>query len=178
MASRGRPACIANSALVNADSIRASRVTSDNDLGCASAAFSSSLRASSTWSRDPQFDTDSHGLLMLAGQFDHLPELTVPPVATAHVSRVDPILVKRLGAAWKLREQLVPVVVEVADQGNRAPGLVQTLTNIFNSRGGVGIVDGDAYHFRTGLRKLQNLSGRCCRVSGIGVGHGLHDNGR
>src|SRR5690606_38470305 len=51
-------------------------------------------------------DADAHRLVVPAGDFDHLREVIVAPLAAAHVARIDAVLGKRLGAIGKLREQL------------------------------------------------------------------------
>ena len=80
----------------------ASRITSWAGCGSGSALFSSIRRASSSWSRLPQFTPMRTGLSIAAGDLDHLGELRVALAAAADVAGVDAVLGQRLGAGRML----------------------------------------------------------------------------
>ena len=70
------------------------------------------------------------------------------------------------------------VVVKIADDGNVAARIEQTLLDFREGCGGFGHVDGDADEFGAGLREFEALLRGRGDVGRVGVGHGLHDHGR
>src|ERR1700747_2947397 len=70
------------------------------------------------------------------------------------------------------------VIVKIADKRRLAAGVEHALLDFGDGGGGFGDVYGDADHFRAGGRKLEALLHRGANVSGIGIGHGLDDDGR
>ena len=78
--------------------------------------------------------------------------LLVAAPARADVARVDPVFVecfRRLGIPG---EQQVAVVVKVANQRGRAPGVEHSLLDVGHGRRGFGGIDGDPDHLGAGLR--------------------------
>ena len=78
----------------------------------------------------------------------------------------------------KLGEQTVAVVVKIADQRHVAAHVIQHLADARHLRGGLGSVHGDAHQFGTGLGQFIHLTRSALRIGGVGVGHGLHHDGR
>ena len=68
-----------------------------------------------------------------------------------------------------LREQQVPVVVEVADERRRAAGVEHALLDLGHGRRRLGQVDGDAHHLRAGLGQLDALLRPSPRASAVSV---------
>ena len=70
----------------------------------------------------------------------------------------------------------MPVVVEVANDGNAHALTVKLLDNRRNRSCGRVIVYSDSNKFRTSLRQRRDLLNCGGNVSGIRIGHGLHHN--
>ena len=75
-------------------------------------------------------------------------------------------------------QQLVAVVVEIADQRHRRAHHRQPVDDARHGGGGLGGVDGDAYHLRAGAPQFGHLLHRRGDVGGVGVGHRLHHHRR
>jgi hypothetical protein len=73
-------------------------------------------------------------------------------------------------------EQLVAVVVKVADQRHVATLAIQRFADAGDAGCGATVVDGDAYQLGTGVRQFQHLSGGRIHVGCVGIGHRLHDD--
>src|SRR6185503_20894316 len=114
----------------------------------------------------------------LDGALDHGGELLVAPGAAADVAGVDAVLGERLRARRVLREQLVPVEMEVADQRHAAADRVEPIADAGHGRRRLGRVHGDAHQLRAGARQLLDLARGGLRVLGVGIGHRLHDDRR
>ncbi|MNV33792.1 hypothetical protein D3C71_1251750 [compost metagenome] len=120
---------------------------------------------------------DAHGLVVLDGELDQLRELGVLLLAEADIARIDAVLGQGLGARRFLGQQLMAVVVEVADQGHINAHHLQLLDDARDCRRRFGIVDGQPHHFRTGAPQLGDLLHAAGDVGGIGIGHRLDDHG-
>ncbi len=123
-------------------------------------------------------DADAHRLAIAARHIDHLRKIIATFGATPDVARIDAVLRQRLCARRKLRQQLVAVVVKIADQRNIESHFVQLLANRRDFGRSLGRVDRDADNFRSGLRELFDLNRGRDRVGGIGIGHRLHHHRR
>src|SRR5690606_32429542 len=105
-------------------------------------------------------DADAYRLVVAAGHFDHLGEIVVAALAAAHVAGVDAVLRERLRAIGNLGQQLVAVVVEIADQRHRHPHAVELLAYGDDFARGLRGVHRDAHELGTGLGQLLDLDGR------------------
>src|SRR5688500_9283536 len=76
---------------------------------------------------------------------------------TADVARIDTVLRERLRACRILREKQVPVVVKVADDGDRESEAVERLDNLGNGSGRRLVVDGDPNELTPGAGKIRHL---------------------
>ena len=119
---------------------------------------------------------DAHRLLILHRDFDHGAEIRVAGLADAGVAGIDAVLGQIARALGILRQQNVPVVVEVADDGHADALLVELLDDVGNGCGRLVIVHGDAHQFRPGAGQCRDLLHGRGDVGGIGIGHGLHHN--
>ena len=135
-------------------------------------------RAASSWSRLPQLTPIRTGFVMPTSDFDDGGELLVLFLATADVAGVDAVFVEQFGACRIFAQQPVAVEVKVADQRHGDTSRIQALADRRHSGGGLLVVDGDPYQFRTCLRQFRHLGGGRRDVGGIGVGHRLHHDGR
>ena len=109
-----RPVSSASSAERSADWIIASIITSRASRGSASAAFASISSVSSCLVERAPVDADAHRLVVVDRDPDDRREVLVVALG-ADVARVDPVLGERRGHLRVLDQQLVAVVVEVAD---------------------------------------------------------------
>ena len=96
----------------------------------------------------------------------------------AHVTRVDAVLGQCLGTVWIVGQQLVAVVMEIADQRHVAAHLAQPVAYRCDHACGLRRFHRDAHQLRAGTRQLRHLDGRGDFILGVGVGHGLHHNRR
>ena len=123
-------------------------------------------------------DADANRLAVVDRHLADGRELLVAPGARAHVAGIDAVLVECGRAVRVARQEQVPVVVEVADERRRAPGIEHPLLDLGHGRGGDGDVHRDAHHLRSGFPQLDHLSRRCLRIGSVGHGHRLDDHGR
>ena len=121
---------------------------------------------------------DAHGLAVLDRGLDDGGELTVLLVLEADIAGIDAILVERFRAGRMIGEQLVPDIMEVADDRRGDADLEQALLDVRHRRGGFVAIDGDAHHLGAGARQIGDLLEGRVDVRGVGIGHRLHDNGR
>src|SRR5262249_22530945 len=96
----------------------------------------------------------------------------------ADVSGIDPVLVQGFGHLRELRQQDVPVVVEVADQRGLDAGVEHPPLDLRHGLRRFRDVDRDPDHLRTGAGELDALLCRPRRVGGVGVRHRLDDDRR
>ena len=120
---------------------------------------------------------DAHRLAVLERLLDHDREVLLAGVALADVARIDAVLGEGLRAGGLLPQQLVAVVVEVADQGDGAVHGVEAVADLRDSGGGLGGVDGYADQLGAGVGEVFALDGGGDGVDGVGVGHRLDDRG-
>ena len=123
-------------------------------------------------------DADAHRLVVAQRALDQRGELLVALRALADVAGIDAVLGQRARAVGILRQQLVAVVVKVADQRHAAARRVQAPADFRHLRGGLRRVDGDAHQLRAGARERFDLARGGGRVLGVGVGHRLHHHRR
>ena len=86
-------------------------------------------------------------------------------------------LARASGAGGVFFEQLVAVVVEVADDGDVDAAFVEAFDDVRDGLSGVVVVDGDADELGAGFDELGNLLDGRGGVGGVGVGHRLDDDG-
>ena len=118
---------------------------------------------------------NAHRLVVLDGDLDDGAKVLVAPLAT-DISRIDAILRERPGAFRKLREQQVPVVVEVPDDRNGDTHRGETRNDLRDRCRRFLGVDRDANDLRAGRRERGHLDRGAGRVGGVGVRHRLHDH--
>ena len=121
-------------------------------------------------------DADADGLLMLDGYFDHGAEVVVIFAADGAVAGIDAVFGESFGARGVLGEELVAVVVEVADDGRGPTFGADAFDDVGNGFGGVVVVDGDADELGAGAGEGGDLLDGGLDVRGVGVGHGLDDD--
>ena len=121
-------------------------------------------------------DADPDGLVVLdRGPDDRLEVLVV--LLRPDVARVDPVLVERRRHRRVVDQQLVAVVVEVADDRRvDAQVVAQLADHLRHGRGGGVRVDGHADELRAGVGEAGDLDGRRVGVGRVRVGHGLDDD--
>ena len=122
-------------------------------------------------------DADADGLLIFDGALDHGAEIVIVFAADGDVAGIDAVLGEVLRAGGIPFEELMAVVVEVADDGNVDTAFGEAFDDVRDGfRGGV-VVDGDADELGAGFDELGDLLDGRGRVGCVGVGHGLHDDG-
>ena len=121
---------------------------------------------------------DAHGLLVLAGELDHLGELRIALAAAADIAGVDAVLRQRLRASRMFAQQLVTVEVEVADDGHADAELREAVADRRDRGGRRGFVHGDAHQLGAGARQRLDLLRGAFDVGRVRVGHRLDDDGR
>ncbi len=114
----------------------------------------------------------------MAGNPDHGSELLVASDAPSHVARIDAVFCQGLCAFWKLGKQLMAVEMKVPHQWNRAAQLVQALADIWNLARRIRGIHRNPHQLRARPRQLIHLLRGGGSVRRIGVGHGLHHDGR
>jgi hypothetical protein len=121
---------------------------------------------------------DAHGLAVLDRLLDHRRELVVALRAVADVARVDAVLVEHDRALRHLREELVAVEVEVADERDLHVHRVEAPADLRHWRAASDGVHGDAHDLGARARELATCSAVACAFSVVRVRHGLHEDGR
>ena len=115
------------------------------------------------------------GFPLLDGDLDDRAEVLVAALA-ADVARVDAVLGQRARALGILREQQVPVVVEVADDRDVDADVGEARDDLGNGRCGLLVVHRDANELRAGGASAATCAAVAARVGGVGVRHRLHDD--
>jgi hypothetical protein len=105
-------------------------------------------------------------------------ELLVAASARPDVARVDPVLVEGLRHLPVLRQEDVPVVVEVPDERDAAAGREEAPLDLRDGLCGLVHVHGDPHELRARLGELDRLADRRVHVRRVRVRHGLDDDGR
>ena len=121
-------------------------------------------------------DADAHRFPVRDRDLDQGRELGVALAAFADVARIDPVLRERGRAAGVLRQQLVPVEMEVADQRDAAADVIEPPADLGHRRGGLRRIDRHADELRPGPGERGDLGHRRLDVRCIRVGHRLHDD--
>ena len=119
---------------------------------------------------------DPHRLGVPERHFEDRPEVLVLPLA-AHVARIDPVLGERLGGLGVLGEEEVTVVVEVADDRDADPHLVEPLDDRRHRLGGRLVVHRDAHQLTPRLDQLAHLLDGRSGIRRIRIGHRLYHDG-
>ena len=114
---------------------------------------------------------------MLGRGLDDGAELPVLLLLEADIARVDAVLVERLGAGRMIGQELVADVVEVADDRRVHAHLEQALLDVRNRGRRLVAIDGNAHDLGTRARQRRHLPHCSVDIGGIGIGHGLHDDG-
>ena len=114
---------------------------------------------------------------MFGGGANHVGKFFIAFHALAHVTRIDAVFGQGAGAVGKLGEQAFAVEVEITNQRHGAAHVVQTAANFGDLAGGFGRVHGNPHHFRAGICQLFHLPRGGGGIGGVGVGHGLDNNG-
>ena len=114
---------------------------------------------------------------MLDGDFDHRPEVVVVFTANGAVAGVDTVLGEGGCGVGVLGEELVAVVVEVADDGRVPTFFLDAFDDVGDGFGGGVVVDGDADELGASAREGGDLLDGGFDVGGVGVGHRLDDDG-
>ena len=147
-------------------------------LGSGSFAFSSIRRVSRSWSRLPQFTPMRTGLSYLDCDLDDRRKLPVALGLEADIAGIDAVFGERLRASGMLGEQRVAVIMKVADERHVEPTRIEPLADMRHRGGGLIPVHGDAHEFGAGAGKGGDLRHGGIDMGGVGVGHGLHHDGR
>ena len=92
------------------------------------------------------------------------------------VARVDPVLREGGGRAGMLGEELVPVVVEVADERHADAEVVELAADLGHGPGRRVVVDRDADELAARVRERGDLERGRVRVGRVGVRHRLDDD--
>ena len=142
-------------------------------LGAAALASISSVRMA--WSSEPQLTPMRTGL--------SLSMATLTIVAKCSSWRLAPTfpgLIRYLASARGhlrvLHQQLVAVVVEVADDRHVDAEAADLADHLRDGGGGLLRVDRDAHELRAGMGQPGDLDRGPVRVRGVGVGHRLDDD--
>ena len=120
-------------------------------------------------------DPDADRLVVVDGDLDDRREVLVVALGP-DVARVDPILGQERGRLGVLGQELVPVVVEVADDRDVHAQPADLADHLGNGRGGGLGVDRDAHELRAGVGQPGDLDGRRVGVGRVRVGHRLDDD--
>jgi hypothetical protein len=94
-----------------------------------------------------------------------------------HVARVDAVLVQGPRSLRVLDQELMAVVVEVADERHADAQVVELAADLGDSRGGRVVVDGDAHQLGSRMCQRGHLQSRAVDIGGVGVGHRLDHDG-
>ena len=105
-------------------------------------------------------DADPHRLAVSDRELDHLRELRIALLAETDVAGIDPVLRQRFGAGRFVREQLVAVVVEVADDRHLDAHHRQPVDDLRHRARGFRGVDRDPHQFGTGAPQFGDLLDR------------------
>ena len=124
----------------------------------------------------PAVDADADRFLVVHRHLADGRKLFIPPSSRADVAGIDAVFVERCGGVWVTREELVAVVVEVADERRVTSAIEHALFDLGHGRSRFRCVDGDTHHLRSGLRQFHTLLGRGRRIRRVGHRHALNDN--
>ena len=91
---------------------------------------------------------DAHRLAVADRDLDDLAELQVALVLEPDIAGIDAIFVERFGAGRMIGEELVPDIVEVADQRRVDPSRAQAVADMGHGSGGLVAIDRDTHQLR------------------------------
>ena len=120
-------------------------------------------------------DPDADRLVVVDGDLDDRREVLVVALG-ADVARIDPVLGQQGGRLGVVDQQLVPVVVEVADDRHVDAEAADLADHLGHGRGGLIGVDRDPDQLRAGMRQPCDLDGGAIRIGRVRVGHRLDDD--
>ena len=170
-----RPVRSASSADRMADSIIASIITSRASRGCGAPRVGVHELGQELLVERAPVDADADRLVVVDRHLDDRREVLVMALR-ADVARVDPVLRERPSHLRVLDQELVAVVMEVADDRDVDAEVADLADHLRDGcRGGVG-VDRDPDELRSGVGELSHLDGRRVGIRGVGVGHRLDDD--
>ena len=165
----------ASSAERSADSSIASIITSRASRGSASAALASISSVRIAWSSDPQLTPMRTGLSLSIATRTIVAKCSSWRLAP-DVAGVDPVLGERRGHLRVVDQELVAVVVEVADDRHVDAEAADLADHLGDGGGGLLGVDRDPDELRAGVRQPRDLDRGPVGVGGVGVRHRLDDD--
>ncbi len=121
---------------------------------------------------------DTHRLLIAQRHLDDGGELAVFLSAETDVAWIDPVFGQGLRASRLRLQQLMTVVMEVANDRHVDAHHIQPLANTRHGGSGRWRVYRNAYQFGAGAGQFGDLLGGACSILGIGIGHRLHHDRR
>ena len=117
---------------------------------------------------------NAYRLFVFQGELDDGRELRIALAPETDVAGIDAIFRERFGTGRLGAQQLMAVVMKIADQRHTHAHHVEALANLRHGRRGLGGVDSQAHEFRANAREFGHLFGCADDIGGIGIGHGLH----
>ena len=112
---------------------------------------------------------------MINRNFDDRLEVLIAVLAP-NIARVDSILREKFGRLWVRSEELVAVVVKVANDWRSEPLISESLHDLRDRRGRCVVIHGDAYDLTSSPCQVRDLRRGARRVGGISVRHRLHND--
>ena len=113
---------------------------------------------------------------MLDRDFDHGAEITIILATDPYVAGIDTVLGEIASALGILSEQLVTVIVEVADDGHAHTLLVEFLDNVRHCCRRFIVVDRDPHKLGASTSQCGHLLDGRSHIGRVRVGHRLHHN--
>ena len=169
------PVSSASSAERRADWTIASIITSRESAGTGSAALASMSVVSSAWSSEPQLTPMRTGL-----SFSSATRMIVTKFSSCRLAPTLPGLMRYLASVARhlrvLDQQLVAVVVEVADDRDANAQVVELAPDLRHGARGAIVVDRDAHELGACVGERGNLQGRGVGVGRVRVRHRLDDD--
>ena len=178
MRSRPRPSSSARAAESSAERISASRATRDASHGLRARVVLVHQRGDHRLIERAPVRADADWLFVLQRELDDRRELHVALPAEADVAGIDAVFRERFGAGRLAFEQLMAVVVEVADQRHVDAHHVEPLADAWHRGRGFRRVHRDAHELGSCARELGDLLCGAFDVGRVGVRHRLHDDRR
>src|SRR6185312_1806741 len=121
---------------------------------------------------------DAHRLVVAQRLLDDRGELALVLLAETDVAGVDAVLGQYLGTGRLAFQQLMTVVVKVADDRHLHPHHRQPFGDARHRRRRGRGIDRDAHQFGAGAGQFGDLLRGAGRVLGVGIGHRLHHDRR
>ncbi len=121
---------------------------------------------------------DPHRLAIFDRRLHDETELLVPLVLEADIAGVDPVFVERLGAGGMIGQEFMADIMEIADQGDAAVHLCETVADMRHGGRRLIAVNGDPHELGARAGKRRDLGRRPFDIGRIRVGHGLHGDRR